>query len=334
MPRKASPATMLEDNKLDGFGQQVETALDHYADPQWLGEHSLLAAPFVLGQLIEQGKLVESALERGNALRVILQQSVQRIDGELSSIISEVYLHRNSDFKNSAIALRRNMSERTFYRWRQQAVFALAHEVYLLLLPALRVEQPPRAGMIGRAAALQNCLAALQAGQSIYISGPSGVGKTALGSEVQHAWNGRCFWYTVRPGISDRLANFLFSLGYFLRGLGAANTWRQLLADQGIVKLDRVLSILRFDLDQLAPLPLLICLDEADVLAPERSDHAQFLHVLDELGTLARVMLLGQRVVLETGFHLALAGFDDCELIEWLNSIGVPALIRRIGRRS
>lgn len=325
MPRKANPATALEDAKLDGFAEQVETALDHYGDPQWLGENSMLAAPFVLGQPDGPGTLAESALDRGSALRSVLLQAAKRIDPELASIISDMYFQRNSNFKNTAFALKRNMSERTFYRWRQQAVASLANEVYAALLPPLRIEQPPHRPMIGRTAPLADGIDGLSSGRSVYVSGPGGAGKTVLGGRIQAAWPGPSFWYTVRPGISDRLSTFIFALGYFLRGLGHTHTWRQLLADQGVVKLDRVISILRFDLARLDT-PLLICIDEADALAPERGDHAQFLHVLDELRSLARLLLLGQRVVLETDIHLALGGFTDAELTEWLHSIHAPPL--------
>lgn len=325
MPRKVDPATALEDNRLDGFAQQVEAALDHFADAKWLGENSLLAAPFVLGQTLAEGKTAESAMDRGNALKALLLRSAQRIDEELASIISDMYFQRNSSYKNTAFAIKRNMSERTFYRWRQQAVASLANELYVTLLPPLRIEQPIHRKMVGRTAAFQTCLASLSKGHCLYVSGPGGIGKTVFGAEIKAAWEGYSLWYTVRPGISDRLSNFVFAIGYFLREVGAAHTWRQLLADQGVVKLDRVLSILRYDLAQLEQ-PLLVCLDDVDTLMPERADHAQFLHVLDELRSLAAILLLGQRVVLEMDVHVALTAFDDTDLVAWLETVGAPPL--------
>lgn len=326
MPKKTKSVFSPDDNKLDGFAQQVELALEHFSDPEWLGQNCLLAAPFVLGQTTSEGQVAESALDRGNLLRSMLQRSVQRIGAEQLSIIEDVYFRRNNNLNNAAIALKRNMSERTFYRWRQQAVISLANNVYQSLIPPMRVEQPPHKPMAGRTSALTKSLDGLHRGLSIYVSGPSGVGKTILGSEVQKAWRNSSFWYTVRPGISDRLYTFVFSLGYYLRELGATSTWRQLLADQGIVKMDRVMSVLRYDLGKLDAKSLLICIDEVDELTPERTDHAQFLHVLDELRNLVPILMIGQRVVLETDAHIALTGFDDLELIEWLELVGAPPM--------
>lgn len=326
MSKKTKSVFSPDDNKLDGFAQQVELALEHFSDPEWLGQNCLLAAPFVLGQTTSERQIAESALDRGNLLRSMLQRSVQHIGVDQLSIIEDVYFRRNSNLNNAAIALKRNMSERTFYRWRQQAVISLANNVYQSLVPPIRVEQPPHRPMAGRNSALTKSLDGLHRGLSIYVSGPSGVGKTILGSEVQKAWRGSSFWYTVRPGISDRLYTFIFSLGYYLRELGATSTWRQLLADQGIVKIDRVMGVLRYDLGKLDAKSLLICIDEVDELTPERSDHAQFLHVIDELRNLVPIFMMGQRVVLETDIHIALTGFDDLELIEWLDLVGAPPM--------
>jgi hypothetical protein len=37
----------------DPFARSVEIALEHFADPAWLGEHSPLAAPYFLGDALD-----------------------------------------------------------------------------------------------------------------------------------------------------------------------------------------------------------------------------------------------------------------------------------------
>ncbi|NJM42277.1 MAG: hypothetical protein HC853_16840 [Anaerolineae bacterium] len=120
----------------------------------------------------------------------------------------------------------------------------------------------------------------------------------------------RIHWFTVRPGLNDQLATYMFALSHFLRGLGTPNTWQQLVADQGQVNLTYVLGLLRHDLAALADVPPLLILDEVDVLRRELNEHAQLLHLLDDLRGLVPMALIGQKLVIEPHQHFALNGLS------------------------
>jgi len=318
MPRQTKPITTADDDKLDGFAQQVEQALEHFAEPEWLGANSVLAAPFLVGLATDSHAQGETPGERGGALQGILAQASAQLDVELADFIADLYFQRNRHFTNVARALKHSMSERTFYRRRNQAIKALADALYSLLLPPLRSEKPSLQRMAGRDALLQSVLAALTARKNVCLSGQSGIGKTVLGAHVAEWWPHAVFWFTVRVGLTDRLSSFLFAFAHYLRSRGATHTWRQLIADGGKVQSDHVLGLLRYDLEGFQAMPLLVCVDDIDALTPDRSDHSQLLHLLDELRRHVRLLLIGQRVVLETEIHYVLGGFDARELDEWL----------------
>ncbi|MEZ4733361.1 MAG: hypothetical protein R3E79_40210 [Caldilineaceae bacterium] len=143
--------------------------------------------------------------------------------------------------------------------------------------------------------------------------GPSGVGKTALAAAIAHQWTGTdahpslVFLFTLRTGLNDQFASFVFALSYFLRLHGTANTWRQLVADKGVIQPERVLGLLRHDLAQPRATPLLLCVDEVATLQVELPDHAQIIHLLEELRTQAPLLLIGEQMVIKTDqvYHLA-----------------------------
>jgi tetratricopeptide (TPR) repeat protein len=113
----------------------------------------------------------------------------------------------------------------------------------------------------------------------------------------------------VRNGLNDQLTSFVFTLGFFLRQHGFTHLWRQLVADAGTVKPERALALLRYDLAQAAALPLLICVDDLEVLQPERTDHNQILHVLEELCQSKSVLLISQRPLVSTDEQINLNEF-------------------------
>ena len=54
------------------FYEQLRLALNHFSDPQWLGEHSPLAAPYFLGEALRHGT-TSTAVSRGRTLQKELQ---------------------------------------------------------------------------------------------------------------------------------------------------------------------------------------------------------------------------------------------------------------------
>jgi tetratricopeptide (TPR) repeat protein len=341
MPRKRKPALPIRDTELDPFARQVEQALENVAQPAWLGNHSPLAAPYFLGQTLAHTAAGENAQERGKALQAVLRQAADQIDGELQEVLRVVYFQRNPYLDNVGVAMALHMAERTFYRMRIKAIQTLAHTLNQTLMPPLRPEMPIQSVMIGRVTAFNAAFAALQAGQSCYLSGPGGIGKTTLGAAILRHWlattsaeqtdpqnlqTKHVFWYTLRSSFNDQVSSLLFALGYFLRNLGAGYTWRQLVADHGVTDPERVLGLLRYDINSLAPLQLLLCIDEIDALQEEASEHVQILHLVEELRSLCPILLLGQRVIITTDKHLHLTGIDQDELSKLLAHAHVPPL--------
>lgn len=318
MPRKPKNEASAQEQGLDGFAQQVEQALEHYADPEWLGAHCVLAAPFVLGQHAVKLEALESAQDRGRALREVIVRVAQQLAEESRSFIADLYFQRNQHFTNAGRAMKRHMSERTFYRRRQQAIKELADAIFAVLLPVVRLEHPQARPMAGRTSLVQACTQALRAHRAVCLRGAAGVGKSTVGAHIAAQWQPPCFWFTVRPGVTDRANSFVFALAYALRGWGAAATWRQLLADKGVIEYAQVLSLLRYDLGMLKAGPVLLCIDDVDQLAAEHTDHARLLHLLDELRNHACLLLMGQHVTLETDVVFTLSAFDEDEFAAWL----------------
>ena len=337
--QKLSPKT--DDCDLDGFAREVELALDHFADAEWLGVQSPLAAPYFLGRLLDSLAqplaTAPTPLQRGQALQSVLQASALNLDEDLRELARVSFFERNLRFANIDLAMELHLSERTYYRYRIRAIQELASALNHSLPPTLRSESPNHKAMIGRASVLTDCLSQLRTGASVCITGVSGTGKTTLGAAIARAWGlthssskdqmgSNVFWLTLRPGLTDHLAGFVFALGYFLRGQGASNTWRQLIADQGAIKRERILGLLRYDLAQLKASPPLVCIDEADLLQQESSEHAQIIYLLEELRAAVTLVLIGQRAIIETDHHHTLRGLNDGEFNTLLEQAGLTSL--------
>ena len=71
---------------------------------------------------------------------------------------------------------------------------------------------------------------------------------------------------------------------------------------------------------------MLLCIDEVDTLQPERSDHAQILHILEELMALVPVCLIGQHPILSVPHHIALTGLDETQTEVMFARAGLDAL--------
>ncbi len=308
-------------HELNAFDSQVEAALEHINDPAWLGEHSPLAAPYFLGEdgPTQAGTAVPggpAARQRGEQLRTLLLDCATRLDAEPRALLQNTYFARNPAHDNVALALALNMSDRTFYRARNLAIKALGQTLHSTVAPPVRLERPATGLVVGRDPLLAQALAQLQNGRSIYLSGPSGVGKSTAAAALVHMWQAansarRAFWYTLHDHSNDHTASFLFALAWFLRTAGAGNTWRQLVADRAVVDLEQALSLIRFDLESLHTVPLLFCIDNIDILDSEQIEHAQIISVLESLRAHAPLLLVGQRIVLATDEAIIVPGLEQ-----------------------
>jgi tetratricopeptide (TPR) repeat protein len=275
----------------DAFVQTLEAALDKYADPVWLGEHSPLAQPFLIADAAD-------ARARGDVLRNRLRQAAAGLSQEHVALLNASFFERNPQHNINGVAMALNMSRAAYYRHRAAALQTLAESFGSVLDPALSLETaaaPP--DLLDREQTLHHAVAQLRAGQSIGIGGPSGIGKTSLGQALARKFvdsGGAAFWFTVRPPLNDQLDGLVFALACFLNGLGAGQTWRQWVADAGVIKPEIVSGLLRFDLAQLSR-PVLLCLDEIDLLDTSQPRHAAVLQLLDDLRATTSLLLIGQR---------------------------------------
>ena len=197
-----------------------------------------------------------------------------------------------------------------YHNHRNRAIDALAQELIRLLRPALHLESPaPLAAMLGREAELVAGRSALQECQTVNVLGPGGVGKTTFGVALaRRVAPEATFWFTLQPGLSDRLHTVLFGLAHFLHSNGASSLWSQLIADRGEVKTE-TLSLLRSDLNELSDKDIVLCFDEVDLLRPaEVESHAEIVPFLHSLRELVPVLLIGQKAIIEADQHIELTG--------------------------
>ncbi len=211
---------------------------------------------------------------------------------------------------------RLNMPRATFYRLRPQAVEQLCTALIGRIRPALRQEMPLAAALVGREALAGVAGAALERGELLGLTGPGGVGKTALGVAVAEAFAPeRSFWYTIRPGLNDQLTSLLFALGAFLHGHGSSSLWLQLSSTRGALAPLPALNLLRFDLDQIGAAGALLCFDELDLLRPaEVEAHAQIVTLIEGLRGVAPMLLIGQRLPCAPDRQLVLEGLPLADL--------------------
>jgi len=336
MPRPRKQEPTQSSPKLDGFAEQVRSALEHSADAHWLATASPLTSPYLLAHVFPANPTpasegLENPLIYGQLLQQLLQQAVHQQAEEIQSILNTQFIAPDPHITIIGRAQRLGISERTYYRQLDKAVQAVADTLYTLLSPALRLEQPVASDGIQRTLR-HTIMQALAQRQSVYLSGGSGVGKTTLGVSIAQQWGQSAFWYTIRPALNDNLLSLVFALAYFLRGRGAPITWRQLLAEPVAHQLPTLLGLLRYDLEALQTTALLFCIDEIDLLQAEREEHRQMLFLLEELRAYVPCLLLGQRVVMEVERQIVLTGFAADEYSGWLQRAklaSLPALLQQ-----
>jgi tetratricopeptide (TPR) repeat protein len=308
MPKKS---VVLEDS----FRRHLVEALEHFTSAQWLGEHSPLASPYFLGEylLALPKHEAERAAGRGKALQRLLRRTAEVLAAQadegpqLARLLELTYFQPQPE---QAILDALNISRAAYFRHRKEKAIPLFEQVLVALHhPALRLEaQAPPPQLVGRDDLVPACLTALQRRETVGLSGPGGIGKTALAAQIARLWAPRpTFWYTFHLGLNDRLQHLLFALAYFLQQHGAPDLWLQLVADEGKIDMQLVPGLLRHDLQKLADSPPILCFDEIDLLNAAGEAHAQISNFLASLNAEAALLLVGRHVSLATTTTYALA---------------------------
>lgn len=344
------------------FSATVRAALEHVTDPRWLGRHSPLATPYFLGQRPLGETYPTGERERGLWLQMVIHQAADEmwtgplpgtradlergVDEERAELGSKSaryryfllelrYLRRHfppSTFPTAVEAMPGylSVSPTRFFIHLDEAIEDLCRRLLGRLNPALRLERPALVRPpVGRAATIAAALTELHAGRSVAITGLGGVGKSTVGAAIIAEWPGEVFWHTFHPSLNDDLNSLLFSLGHFAREAGAPTLWAQLLAGEGRgAPLVQAVGMLRMDLEGLAERRPLLCFDEVDLLQtasgdPRRKQHAQALELLESIRGLVPLLLIGQRVYVDTDAHIALEPLPALETGELLRRLGL-----------
>ncbi len=313
---------MALDLQKSSFAIEVEQALKHYQNSEWLGEQSPLASPYFLGN-----KLPTTAIEaktRGQFLQMLLAEATAQLHGryaERYQIILREYYFNNRTVKEVCQEI--SLGHNSFHLSRNDAIEALATLLIKQMSPALRLETPPQHGQLWeRDAVIEQCLTALQQIKSVSLIGSGGVGKSTLGSYVAIRSARPCFWYTIRRGLNDQLDALLFALGYFLHNCGSSTLWLELVAEGSQLKPERLVAVVRYALEQLTPMPLL-CIDEADQLAPaEEASHVPIVRLLESLRGLVPMLIIGQQPRLDTDYFFTLTGLSRSATEQLLAAAG------------
>ena len=366
MPRKRT------DNPAAAFQATVRAALEQFHDPTWLADHSPLAAAYFLGGrldarddptldhhargralqslLIEaHGRLWDGPLPPTSAALLSAFEEARRVGGntgdEYAYMLLELRYFRGHFGRNdyprqvTEIPVFLNVSMTRFFVHLDKAIDRLGEHLLRLARPTLRPERPPVApALFGRARELSFLRGQLAEGRSATLSGAGGVGKTTLGAAVAAGWpTESVFWYTFLPNFNDNLPGLLFTLAYFLQGLGRSTLWLQLLADHGrVMNPEQALGMLRADLAQLPAVPLL-SFDEVDLLHTSDGDartasHAQVLAFLEALCLVSPVLLIAQRGYIDTPAHIALEPLNSDDTAALLAAGGLQLPKRQIAR--
>lgn len=345
-----------------GYVEQVRQALNHCQDTDWLGQQSPLAAPYFLG-VTSSVPLTTGG--RGQALQAALAAAATALwpgapPSDREALLAAVnderteMGHKGSRYLFLLLELRYlrrffaphfppradndiavcdflNISRASYFNHLKVAQAALGERLLHMARPTLRLERPlySAASLIGRDDLINQCLADLQTGHTVALSGPGGVGKSALAATLAGRWPQQpVFWYTLRPTFNDRLDCLLFSLGYFLHQQGASGLWQQLVADGGrIENPDLALAQARGDVQQLAAPPL-ICVDELDVIYPDAdlltAGQLQVREFIDGLRQVSPLLLVGQQPAPLADAHYALPGLTLPETAVLLNNANIP----------
>lgn len=355
----------------DRFMQTLRQTLEHINEDDWLVKNSPLASVFFAGARVSTTRRRQVVLTGltgvDERLRAIWHAWEERTKSPLQGLLWEATCHLPPDLdthsqaillltyfeeprpKQSEVIKLLALGRSTYYRYLERSVEALGDSLVQTLRPALRLERPNAAALVGRDAMAARAFQQLEARQLVHLLGGGGLGKTSLGALLADQWlrtsdgdekprpdkrtksepeRGGVFWYTFRPGLTDHLDQLLYALAWFLHEEGVSGLWLYLNTNPEKLSSGGALTILRQHLEELKPAPPLLCFDEVDLLLHDElgdsAEHEQLRAFLDDLIRSAHnvipILLIGQKLLFaphEEGL-IALAPFTADEVAQLL----------------
>ena len=343
----------MSETRLSLFEQQIKKVLEQYTDPQGLEKKVLLATPYFLGEYVSQvrvaswGEMMKQAIHEAiialwkdalpkNGDEAYRRWSKGELRGDcyLAWILGlnflEEWLPSNYQPPLRQVVIYEdilNVSRPTYDRHLHSAIRRVSEELLRVVQPTTRLEHPLwKEPLIGRERVVQEIDDRLVKKQTVTLEGRGGTGKTTIGRYFYTHWNGRTFWHTVRPLMGNVLSNFLFAMANWLAQQGQIGLWQYLVVQKGVVEqLPLVIGLIKRDLAFVqAKTPVLLCCDEVDLLLPTTlddelpDDYGKLHNLLELLRHEVALLLIGQRLVIESDFVYQLMAWSADDVSHWL----------------
>ena len=308
---KQNRGPKVNEKRADLFKKALLFALEQFDAPKLLGEKSPLATPSFLGEWgVGEAR---SAEKRGACLQKLLLHCAGQLPAESQQLLQRCYFKREKSADNFTIAFDLAMSERTFYRARETALDQLAQAVLTLARPLGTTAFVAPTEWVGNDELVNQLVGWLEKREAVYLSGPSGMGKTSLGQEIVRRWWQKTghppFLFTVRDGVSDNALSFFHQIGRYLQQqTGRSQLWQQLAVSTESHH-TFLWELLCSDLSLLSQ-PLLLCCDEIDLLQEGQEQQAVLLHLCEGLSERVATLFMGQRHLLSVPHPFVVPAFS------------------------